>query len=84
MSDRRLGFSSQAKRHAEFTGLKRQIVLHMEELDKVPETSFEKDVVCEDEDAFCLSRENITSLKLLICQVRITTSPVLESMVFPL
>lgn len=51
-------------------GLKRQIILYMEELDHIPETSFEKDVVCEDEDSFCLSRENITSLKLLICQVR--------------
>lgn len=69
-------------------GLKRQIVLHMEELDKVPETSFEKDVVCEDEDTFCLSRENISSLKLLICQVRTTRSPVSGWMdgwmVFPL
>lgn len=81
MADRRFGFPSQVKRHAEFTGLKRQIVLYMEELDEVPETSFEKDVVCEDEDAFCLSRENITSLKLLICQVRRTTSPVFERMV---
>ncbi|MEQ2195449.1 hypothetical protein XENOCAPTIV_013062 [Xenoophorus captivus] len=42
----------------------------MEELDHVPETSFEKDVVCEDEDSFCLSRDNITSLKLLLCQAR--------------
>lgn len=50
--------------------LKKQITLHMEELDRVPETSFEKDVVCEDEDAFCLSRDNITALKLLLCQAR--------------
>lgn len=49
--------------------LKKQIILYMEELDHIPETSFEKDVVCEDEDSFCLSRDNITSLKLLICQV---------------
>lgn len=59
----------QVKRHAEFTELKKQIILYMEELDRVPETSFEKDVVCEDEDSFCLSRDNITSLKLLLCQV---------------
>lgn len=44
----------------------------MEELDHIPETSIEKDVLCEDEDSFCLSRENITSLKLLICQVSLT------------
>lgn len=55
--------------------LKKQIILHMGELDHVPETSFEKDVVCEDEEAFCLSRENITSLKLLICQVSLTDGP---------
>lgn len=59
----------QAKRHAEFKDLKKQIILYMDELDQIPETSFEKDVICEDEDSFCLSRENITSLKLLICQV---------------
>lgn len=44
----------------------------MEELDHIPETSIEKDVLSEDEDSFCLSRENITSLKLLICQVSLT------------
>lgn len=59
----------QAKRHAEFKELKKQIILYMDELDQIPETSFEKDVICEDEDSFCLSRDNITSLKLLICQV---------------
>lgn len=58
-----------ARRHAEFTELKKQIMEAMEELDHIPETSFEKDVVCEDEDSFCLSRDNITSLKLLLCQL---------------
>nr|XP_046251920.1 protein regulator of cytokinesis 1b isoform X2 [Scatophagus argus] len=61
--------AEKVRRHAEFMDLKKQIILYMEELDHVPETSFEKDVVCEDEDSFCLSRENITSLKLLICQL---------------
>lgn len=65
----------QARRHAEFMALKQQIIVHMEELDHVPETSFEKDVVCEDEESFCLSRENITSLKLLICHVSLTFCP---------
>uniref|UniRef100_A0AAX7UNR6 Protein regulator of cytokinesis 1b n=1 Tax=Astatotilapia calliptera TaxID=8154 RepID=A0AAX7UNR6_ASTCA len=60
---------NEERRHAEFTELKKQIILYMEELDRVPETSFEKDVVCEDEDSFCLSRDNITSLKLLLCQL---------------
>lgn len=49
---------------------KKHIILHMEELDHVPETSFEKDIVCEDEESFCLSRDNIASLKLFLCQVR--------------
>lgn len=65
----------QARRQAEFKALKKQIVLYMTELDHIPETSIEKDVLCEDEDSFCLSRENITSLKLLICQVGLTECP---------
>lgn len=44
----------------------------MEELDHTPDTSFERDVVCEDEDAFCLSLENITTLQKLLRQVRST------------
>ncbi|XP_062275648.1 protein regulator of cytokinesis 1b [Scomber scombrus] len=61
--------AEKAKRYAEFTDIKKQIILNMDVLDHLPETSFEKDVVCEDEDAFCLSRDNITSLKLLLCQL---------------
>ncbi|KAL2088555.1 hypothetical protein ACEWY4_015454 [Coilia grayii] len=57
------------KRHSEFVKLKKQIVLCMEDLDQLPETSFEKDVVCEDEEAFYLSKENINSLKLLLHQL---------------
>ncbi|XP_056134976.1 protein regulator of cytokinesis 1b [Lampris incognitus] len=55
------------RRHAEFVDLKKQIILCMQDLDQIPETSFEKDIICEDEEAFCLSLENITSLKLLLC-----------------
>ncbi|XP_054468118.1 protein regulator of cytokinesis 1b isoform X2 [Anoplopoma fimbria] len=61
--------AEKARRYAEFMDLKRQIIVYMGELEHVPETSFEKDVVCEDEDSFCLSRDNITSLKLLVCQL---------------
>ncbi|XP_063045173.1 protein regulator of cytokinesis 1b isoform X2 [Engraulis encrasicolus] len=57
------------KRRSEFMKLKQQIVLCMEDLEQLPETSFEKDVVCEDEDAFCLSQDNINSLKLLLHQL---------------
>ncbi|KAF2981343.1 hypothetical protein EK904_003800 [Melospiza melodia maxima] len=42
------------QRREEFVSNKRQIVLLMEELDHTPDTSFERDVVCEDEEAFCL------------------------------
>lgn len=42
----------------------------MDDLDQLPETSFEKDIVCEDEEAFCLSKENIDSLRVLLHQVQ--------------
>ncbi|KAK1327829.1 hypothetical protein QTO34_012737 [Cnephaeus nilssonii] len=44
---------TKASRREEFVNIKRQIILCMEELDHTPDTSFERDVVCEDEDAFC-------------------------------
>lgn len=50
--------------------IKRQIVVSMEELEQMPDTSFERDVVCEEEEAFCLSVENITALNVLLNQVR--------------
>ncbi|KAM3870571.1 protein regulator of cytokinesis 1-like [Diretmus argenteus] len=56
-------------RYDEFVRLKTQIILCMDDLEQTPETSFEKDVMCEDEDGFCLSNDNIASLKLLITQV---------------
>uniref|UniRef100_A0A8C5AA61 Protein regulator of cytokinesis 1b n=1 Tax=Gadus morhua TaxID=8049 RepID=A0A8C5AA61_GADMO len=61
--------AEKGRRHAEFVDIKRQIILCMDDLDQVPETSFEKDIVCEDDEAFCLSRDNITFLKLLLCQL---------------
>lgn len=33
----------------------------MEELDHTPDTSFKQDRVCEDEEAFCLSKDNIVA-----------------------
>lgn len=41
----------------------------MDDLEQHPETSFEMDVMCEDEEAFCLSNDNIDALKLLLSQV---------------
>ncbi|XP_061451694.1 protein regulator of cytokinesis 1 isoform X2 [Rhineura floridana] len=57
------------RRQREFLDTKRQIVLCMEDLEHIPDTSFERDVVCEDEDAFCLSKENIDALKDLLQQL---------------
>uniref|UniRef100_A0A8C5N7F1 Protein regulator of cytokinesis 1b n=1 Tax=Gouania willdenowi TaxID=441366 RepID=A0A8C5N7F1_GOUWI len=54
------------RRHTEFVQLRQQIVRLMEEVEKVPENSFEKDVMCEEEDAFCLSSENLQALTLLL------------------
>ncbi|XP_036439799.1 protein regulator of cytokinesis 1b isoform X2 [Colossoma macropomum] len=57
------------QRHSKFVELKKKIILCMDDLDQLPETSFEKDIVCEDEEAFCLSKENIDSLKVLLHQL---------------
>uniref|UniRef100_A0A2K5QGF5 Protein regulator of cytokinesis 1 n=1 Tax=Cebus imitator TaxID=2715852 RepID=A0A2K5QGF5_CEBIM len=65
---------TKASRRAEFVSIKRQIILCMEELDHTPDTSFERDVVCEDEDAFCLSLENIATLQKLLQQLEMQKS----------
>ncbi|XP_053220406.1 protein regulator of cytokinesis 1 isoform X2 [Podarcis raffonei] len=57
------------RRQKEFLDTKRQIILCMEELEHTPDTSFERDVVCEEEDAFCLSEDNIAALKDLLQQL---------------
>ncbi|XP_071610123.1 protein regulator of cytokinesis 1 isoform X2 [Heliangelus exortis] len=57
------------QRREEFVSSKRQIILLMEELDHTPDTSFERDVVCEDEEAFCLSLDNIAALQSLLQQL---------------
>ncbi|XP_025916574.1 protein regulator of cytokinesis 1 isoform X6 [Apteryx rowi] len=57
------------RRREEFVSTKRQIILCMEELDHTPDTSFERDVVCEDEEAFCLSTDNIAALQDLLQQL---------------
>ncbi|KAI4876157.1 hypothetical protein NFI96_017583 [Prochilodus magdalenae] len=58
------------RRHNKFIELKKKIILCMDDLDQLPETSFEKDIVCEDEEAFCLSNDNIDSLKVLLNQLQ--------------
>ncbi|NWS71144.1 PRC1 regulator, partial [Crotophaga sulcirostris] len=58
------------QRQQEFVSYKQQIILLMEELDHTPDTSFEREVVCEDEEAFCLSRDNIAALRVLLQQLQ--------------
>ncbi|XP_039714125.1 protein regulator of cytokinesis 1 isoform X2 [Pteropus medius] len=65
---------TKACRREEFVDIKRQIILCMEELDHTPDTSFERDVVCEDEDAFCLSLDNIATLQKLLRQLEMQKS----------
>ncbi|XP_029909679.1 protein regulator of cytokinesis 1-like isoform X2 [Myripristis murdjan] len=57
------------RRHDEFVGIKSQIIVCMDDLERSPETSFERDVMCEDEDVFCLSTDNIAALRLLLSQL---------------
>ncbi|XP_016072619.1 PREDICTED: protein regulator of cytokinesis 1 [Miniopterus natalensis] len=65
---------TKASRREEFVNIKKQIILCMEDLDHTPDTSFERDVVCEDEDAFCLSLENIAALQQLLQQLEMRKS----------
>ncbi|KAM8891409.1 protein regulator of cytokinesis 1-like [Spinachia spinachia] len=58
------------RRHDEFVSVKKEIIVFMEDLERHPETSFEMDVICEDEEEFCLSNDNITALKLLLSQLQ--------------
>ncbi|NXL79069.1 PRC1 regulator, partial [Leptocoma aspasia] len=57
------------QRREEFVTTKRRIILLMEELDHTPDTSFEQEVVCEDEEMFCLSKDNIMALQNLLQQL---------------
>ncbi|CAK6961519.1 protein regulator of cytokinesis 1-like [Scomber scombrus] len=58
------------RRHDEFVSMKREIISCMDDLERHPETSFEADVMCEDEEEFCLSTDNIVALKLLLSQLQ--------------
>ncbi|TKS73563.1 Protein regulator of cytokinesis 1 [Collichthys lucidus] len=58
------------RRHDDFVSIKKEIIVCMDDLEQHPETSFEVDVMCEDEEAFCLSNDNIDALKLLLSQLQ--------------
>uniref|UniRef100_A0A3Q3IV50 Protein regulator of cytokinesis 1a n=2 Tax=Monopterus albus TaxID=43700 RepID=A0A3Q3IV50_MONAL len=56
--------------HDEFMSIKKDIVVCMDDLEQQPETSFEMDVMYGDEEAFCLSNDNMSALKLLLSQLQ--------------
>uniref|UniRef100_A0A673C9H7 Protein regulator of cytokinesis 1-like n=1 Tax=Sphaeramia orbicularis TaxID=375764 RepID=A0A673C9H7_9TELE len=62
--------TKEKRRHLEFVSLKKEIALCMNDLEQQPETSFETDVMCEDDEAFCLSNDNMDALKLLLGQLK--------------
>lgn len=64
----------QERRHDEFVSIKKDIIACMSDLEQEPETSFEMDVMCEDEEGFCLSDDNIAALKLLLGQVTLVST----------
>ncbi|XP_019712553.1 protein regulator of cytokinesis 1-like isoform X4 [Hippocampus comes] len=58
------------RRHEEFVSVKKEIIACMDDLERQAETAFEKDVMYENEEAFCLSTDNIGALKQLLGQLR--------------
>ncbi|XP_057693587.1 protein regulator of cytokinesis 1-like isoform X2 [Corythoichthys intestinalis] len=58
------------RRQEEFISLKQGIIACINDLERQAETSFEKDVMCEDDEAFCLSKDNIEKLKKLLGQLQ--------------
>ncbi|KAK3094373.1 hypothetical protein FSP39_000913 [Pinctada imbricata] len=53
------------KRFSEFVSAKRAIMELLNETGREPESDFERDVVCEDNESFQLSTENMKALKVL-------------------
>ncbi|XP_076435249.1 protein regulator of cytokinesis 1-like isoform X3 [Babylonia areolata] len=54
------------KRYREFLSTKQKVVALCNGMDYDPDTSFERDLICEDDDAFQLSAENMESLKSVL------------------
>ncbi|XP_041109763.1 protein regulator of cytokinesis 1-like isoform X2 [Polyodon spathula] len=54
-----------------FSGLRQEISRLMNEIGHNPETTLEKDAVCDDADTFLLTSENIKALKLIVCQLEV-------------
>ncbi|XP_077372222.1 protein regulator of cytokinesis 1-like isoform X2 [Festucalex cinctus] len=58
------------RRHAEFVSVKKEIIACMDDLERQAKTDFEKEVMYEDEEVFCLSTDNIDALKRLLSQLQ--------------
>lgn len=57
------------KRFVEFVSKKKQIVELFHEIDRNPQSDFECDVICEEDNTFLLSTENMKSLKVLLTEL---------------
>ncbi|XP_070541094.1 protein regulator of cytokinesis 1-like [Ptychodera flava] len=62
--------SEKEKRSNIFTKTKQNIIVILEDLEQCPNTSFERDIVCEEEDSFLLSSENMAALKTLYTELQ--------------
>ncbi|OWF50790.1 Protein regulator of cytokinesis 1 [Mizuhopecten yessoensis] len=57
--------TEKVKRFTEFVNIKKGIVVLFQEMDRTPESDFERDVICEEDNTFQLSEDNLKSLRLL-------------------
>ncbi|XP_028828432.1 protein regulator of cytokinesis 1 isoform X1 [Denticeps clupeoides] len=62
-----------------FSALRQDIKCMMEEMGHDPETSLEKDSVCNDADIFLLTKENIKALQLLLTQLEVKRESLLST-----
>ncbi|KAG2465809.1 PRC1 regulator, partial [Polypterus senegalus] len=62
-----------------FSDLRQQIHQLMKEIGHDPETTLEKDAVCDDAEAFLLTKENISALQLIVCQLEVKKDDLLST-----
>ena len=53
----------QEKRQNLFVSMKKNIVKMLEDLEQCPNTSFERDLLCEEDDSFLLTNDNMAALR---------------------
>uniref|UniRef100_A0A3B3QIG4 Zgc:86764 n=1 Tax=Paramormyrops kingsleyae TaxID=1676925 RepID=A0A3B3QIG4_9TELE len=62
-----------------FSGLRDDIRRLMAEMGHEPETSLERESVCNEADVFLLTHENIKALKMLLCQLEVKKESLLST-----